>query len=204
MSPTPRANGTWAGDGTEAKPYLIADAADLTKLATVVNGGTNYSGKFFKLTANIDLSGQSWVPIGNGRAFNGTFDGGGHEVTLNITASIADAGLFGYVDQDGVVQNVGVSGTVSGTDNAGGIAAINHGTVQSCYNTANISCSFDDSNLSTGTGGIVGWNYPGELIGGLNRKSTIKNCYNTGSVSGNYRVGGITGDNGTVESCYNT
>src|SRR5574344_325461 len=55
----------WGGSGTEADPYTISSAGGLKKLSDNVIGGTNYSGKYFKLTSNIDLSGYSnWQPIG--------------------------------------------------------------------------------------------------------------------------------------------
>ncbi len=46
----------FSGSGTETDPYEISTAADLQQLATDVNGGNTYSGSYFKVTANIDLS----------------------------------------------------------------------------------------------------------------------------------------------------
>ena len=53
----------WMGSGTSDAPYQITSAADLTQLATDVNGGESYSDKYFKQTADITLSGE-WTPIG--------------------------------------------------------------------------------------------------------------------------------------------
>ena len=43
-------------DGTEAHPYLIASAAELKAFADEVDGGDNKSGKYYALSADIDLS----------------------------------------------------------------------------------------------------------------------------------------------------
>lgn len=76
------------GDGSKTNPYEIATAKQLAKLARDVNNGNTFRGKYFKLTADIDLSGGIWMPIGkyynygnsNNRLFFGKFDGNGHVI----------------------------------------------------------------------------------------------------------------------------
>ena len=76
------------GDGSKTNPYEIAKAEQLAKLARDVNNGNTFRGKYFKLTADIDLSGSIWIPIGkyynygnvNNRLFFGKFDGNGHVI----------------------------------------------------------------------------------------------------------------------------
>lgn len=76
------------GDGSKTNPYEIARAEQLAKLARDVNNGNTFRGKYFKLTADIDLSGSIWMPIGkyynygnvNNRLFFGKFDGNGHVI----------------------------------------------------------------------------------------------------------------------------
>lgn len=76
------------GDGSKTNPYEIATAEQLAKLARDVNNGNTFRGKYFKLTADIDLSGGIWMPIGkyynygnsNNRLFFGKFDGNGHVI----------------------------------------------------------------------------------------------------------------------------
>ena len=79
------------GDGSKTNPYEIATAKQLAKLASDVNNGNTpqaFLGKYFKLTADIDLSGGIWMPIGkyynygnvNNRLFFGKFDGNGHVI----------------------------------------------------------------------------------------------------------------------------
>ena len=55
------------GSGTKNDPYLISNDKELAKLARDVNNGNTsqaFLGKYFKLTADIDLSGGIWMPIG--------------------------------------------------------------------------------------------------------------------------------------------
>lgn len=81
------------GSGTKNDPYLISNDKELAKLARDVNNGNTsqaFLGKYFKLTADIDLSGGIWRPIGkyynygkdngNNRLFFGKFDGNGHVI----------------------------------------------------------------------------------------------------------------------------
>lgn len=81
------------GDGSKTNPYEIATAEQLAKLARDVNNGNTpqaFLDKYFKLTADIDLSGGIWMPIGkyynygndngNNRLFFGKFDGNGHVI----------------------------------------------------------------------------------------------------------------------------
>lgn len=128
--------------------------------------------------------------------FIGTFDGNGHTVTLDITASTANVALFSKLAGGAVVKNVKVDGTVSGTEGVAGIAAqANGATISGCINCAEISAT------ERHVGGIVG-----KLRGG-----TVENCYNTGAISSSrtrpINMGGIAGyvDGGaSVENCYNT
>lgn len=148
----------------------------------------------YQLTADITVT----APYGNDiTGFTGTFDGDGHTVTLNITASTANVGLFSKLAGGAVVKNVKVDGTVSGTEGVAGIAAqANGATISGCINCAIIS--------ATGryVGGIVG-----KLRGG-----TVENCYNTGAISSSrdrkgVNLGGIAGyidSNGSVKNCYNS
>lgn len=168
--------------GTDSAPTAINDADGFKKM---VAGGS------YKLAADITVT----EPYAND--FSGTFDGDGHTVTLNITDSTANVGLFKTLSGGAVVKNVKVDGTVSGTEGVAGIAAqANGATISGCINCAIIS--------ATGryVGGIVG-----KLRGG-----TVENCYNTGAISSSrdrkgVNLGGIAGyidSNGSVKNCYNS
>ena len=129
--------------------------------------------------------------------FIGTFDGNGHTVTLDITASTANVGLFSKLAGGAVVKNVITAGSISGkVNNVGGIAGTADGNVaiENCKNTASIKGG-------KGAGGILGYSEPGSGF------VTISSCANMGSVSGTRKqVGGIAGNVvGThiIRNCYN-
>lgn len=129
--------------------------------------------------------------------FTGTFDGNGHTVTLNITASTPNVGLFSKLAGGAVVKNVITAGSISGkVNNVGGIAGTADGnvTIENCKNTASIKGG-------KGAGGILGYSEPGSGF------VTISSCANMGSVSGTRKqVGGIAGNVvGThiIRNCYN-
>lgn len=150
----------------------------------------------YQLTEDITVTAPYGNDITGFTGFTGTFDGNGHTVTLDITASTAYVGLFSKLAGGAVVKNVKVDGTVSGTEGVAGIAAqANGATISGCINCAIIS--------ATGryVGGIVG-----KLQGG-----TVENCYNTGAISSSrnrpaVNLGGIVGyidESATVKNCYN-
>ena len=81
------AGGELAGDGRADSPYQIAGAADLMAFAEMVNGGK--SGICAELTANIDLTGEDWVPIGvKGASYSGTSR---RTAAMNMSTSVCSA-----------------------------------------------------------------------------------------------------------------
>lgn len=150
----------------------------------------------YQLTEDITVTAPYGNDITGFTGFTGTFDGNGHTVTLDITASTANVGLFSKLAGGAVVKNVKVDGTVSGTEGVAGIAAqANGATISGCINCAEISAT------QRHVGGIVG------KMG----EGTVENCYNTGAISSSrtrpINMGGIAGyvDGGaSVENCYNT
>ena len=96
------------GSGTEEDPYLINDIDDLIwfrdKVNTYTSDGSNqFKGEYVKLTADIDLDGINWTPIGTNSvgdhmAFLGHFDGDGHTISnLYINADGGHLGFFARV-----------------------------------------------------------------------------------------------------------
>ena len=185
---------TWAGEGegTESAPWLINDVNDLRALSANVQSGMTYSGKYLKLTADIDCSGTDAVPIGGDKTFAGTFDGDGNTITYSIISSENDApkGLFAKIGSAGTVKNLNVAGSIVNTASyagpAGGIAAYNSGLIENCYSAVDITKGCD-----RGTGGIAASNEEG---------ATISFCAASGTLtwtgaSGYYAyIGGITGE----------
>lgn len=100
------------GTGTESDPYQIATAEQLAKLANDVNNIDDsdifqgYDGRYFVLTADIDLSGYRWIPIGiyadgiTNTRFGGCLDGQSHKIIglyVDERESGLSAGLFGSI-----------------------------------------------------------------------------------------------------------
>lgn len=170
---------------------MLAEAGAVQNIGTAEKFAEMQPGGSYKLTADITVT----APYAN--EFTGTFDGNGHTVTLNITASTANVGLFSKLAGGAVVKNVITAGSISGkVNNVGGIAGTADGnvTIENCKNTASIKGG-------KGAGGILGYSEPGSGF------VTISSCANMGSVSGTRKqVGGIAGNVvGThiIRNCYN-
>ena len=179
------------GEGTVANPYKIQNVEDLKKLAENVKNGTDYEGKYFQLTANIDLNNEpNWTPIGTeDTLFQGTFDGGGHQITNLKIGKREYGGLFGNV-WGATIQNCNVTGEVNGYNYSGGIVGYAND------NTHILNCSFQGNVEGNGQdrGGIVGSTSIGCDVSG---------CFVTGTVTGGNCVGGIAGNGvGTIKNCY--
>ena len=202
------------GKGTEKNPYEIRNVNDLKLLAEKVNSGTDYEGKYFKQTADIDLNNETnWTPIGtvtndgkDARPFKGTFDGDGYKITkLKVTGNSDNAGLFGNV-WGATIQNCNVTGEIEGNNFVGGIVG------STGKNTKILNCSFQgDVKGNECVGGIAGWGV-GKIkncyaladvtaasagAGGIAGKAygvTIENCYYGGKVSSRTDAGGIAGE----------
>ena len=179
------------GEGTAANPYKIQNVDDLKLLAENVNNGEAYANTYFKLTANIDLNNEpNWTPIGTeDTLFQGTFDGGGHQITNLKIGKREYGGLFGNV-WGATIQNCNVTGEVNGYNYSGGIVGYAND------NTHILNCSFQGNVEGNGQdrGGIVGSTSIGCDVSG---------CFVTGTVTGGNCVGGIAGNGvGTIKNCY--
>ena len=181
------------GEGTPLSPYLISSPGELAGLSYLVSSqNLEYGTKFYKQTADLDMSGKIWFPIGNeSNRFNGIYDGEGFIISgLNTGNNQNDNnGLFGDINAKAIIYNVNIKDSViSGSAYVGSIAGYTYGGGQI------INCS------SSAT--VSGKDYVGGIVGGSN--STIRNCSFTGNVSGSRYVGGICGfSNGTIRNAYN-
>lgn len=171
---------------------MLAAAGAVQDIGTAEAFAAMEPGGNYQLTANITVT----APYAKDY-FTGTFDGNGYTVTLDITASTANVGLFSKLAGGAVVKNVITAGSISGkVNNVGGIAGTADGnvTIENCKNTASIKGG-------KGAGGILGYSEPGSGF------VTISSCANMGSVSGTRKqVGGIAGNVvGThiIRNCYN-
>lgn len=173
------------GTGTQGDPWLITSRDDLIDLANRLNSDVaatnynNFNGCYFKQTADIDLTGVAWEPIGysGDTCFAGNYDGDGHIIAnAKSTGKVdpdgyATAGIFGWV-LFGSVQNLHVKAAdfvATGENNysfVGGITGV-------CYGASIQNCLVTDSKLES-------------------RQENNNNC--AGSIAG-YSAGG------TFENC---
>ena len=222
------------GTGTQEAPWLITSQGDLIALAEFLNSGKaeefdagnndigNCHGYYFKQTADIDLTGVLWEPIGYSGSyyFAGNYDGDGHTIS-NATSTgkkddngHATAGIFGWV-AFGSVENLYVKNAnfvATGQNEysyVGGIAGV-------CYGSSIKNCSVVNSSLEskryndinrTGNcaGSIVGYS-----TGGTFEKCAVENnqvktvAYGggfVGEVDDRYGVGNSKFTNSYVANC---
>ena len=168
------------GSGTSEDPYLIATAAQLAYMAHVANTTDEYTyadaRKYFKLTADINLKGHEWTPIGTvNKRFAGSFDGDGH-VIVNLNVKDAwHAGLFGWIQNGATVKNL----------------VIRNATISSVAPDSESSATQNTEAYS----GIVA----AYCAGGC----TISNCKVDGTVTSDYCAGGIVGYSANDSAPYN-
>ena len=207
-----------AGDGTQGAPYQISSAGELANLAKMVSGGETYESTYFELTADIDLGGKEWTPIGTKDSqFAGKFSGNGKTIR-NLTVGGGDnRGLFAY--SSGEIKDVYLEKIdITTTMNAGGVCAFNSGTIEGCgvlsgtiicsnpnggqlggicmENSGTISRCFSNASVKGATSaGIV---YINRGIG------VVQDCYNTGTLEGSSSASGINTNNyGKIKTCLN-
>ena len=176
--------------------YTVTSADGLMNIAELVNGGK--SDINITLTADIDLTGKDWTPIGTDydNSYKGTFDGGGHTITgLTFTTNDEFAGLFGWLNRAGSVKNVVMEG-VQITSNQiyggkiGGVVGYGWGTIENCSVSGSVSGTVY-------VGGVVGVQIGGSITG----------CSSSATVKGTVDVGGVAGQtnsSATLTACYAT
>lgn len=208
----------------DAETYSISSASQLAGLAYLVNNATDlFEDKVVELTADIDLAGKEWVPIGDNdqtklddtgvlrpTAFHGTFDGKNHTVS-NMQIDIDDnelaskdrewvVGLFG--ESKGLIQNLHMEG----------------GSIKVQLTT---NLPYEQWNHSISTGGVCGkgktvsrctssasidvaTRYTEGYTGGILGQGYVEYCENTGKVTGTNGscIGGVLGS-GQAYRCTN-
>ena len=210
------------GSGNSASdPYLISTKAHLDTIATYVNNNSNnFSGKYFKMMNDIDMSvSGTFNPIGNSstNSFRGNFNGGGHVIS-NLTKSGAYVGLFGYISNNATISNLGIEGGSLTTSQYGGalVAYAVNSVIKECYST--LSTVRPSRNGST-YGGLIGYSSgcqinncysrttiinsndnpdaAGGLIGHITNSSSLSNSYSSPlqGFSGNGTKGLLVGKN---------
>lgn len=224
------AEAEFAGKGTAENPYRIENAANLNYLQRMVNEGITYEEEYFVQTADIDLGGKEWTPIGNPNTpFKGVYDGKGKKITnLSITKNASAIGLFGYVASNSTASkaaglaNINVEGKIEvgdiGANGVGGLCGWIYKDSDNLYPSTYVTNCVVDVDIiltATGTQPRVGGAF------GYAFCATVENVVYNGSItvnsitvpktgdkneqSGNSRIGGIVGQsNRTIyRNCVN-
>ena len=176
--------------------YTVTSADGLMNIAKLVNGGKTDIN--ITLTADIDLTGKDWTPIGTDydNSYKGTFDGGGHTITgLTFTTNDEYAGLFGWLNRAGTVKNVVMEGVQITSSqiyggSIGGVVGSGWGTIENCSVSGSVSGTVY-------VGGVVGVQIGGSITG----------CSSSATVKGTVDVGGVAGQtnsSATLTACYAT
>ena len=176
------------GSGTADDPYLISSVADMKTFRDAVNSGQNEI--CGKLTKDI-LGDTEWKDASEAigtetHNYNGCFDGNGHHIYFSMNTNNEKFGLFGYIGQSGIVQNLAVRmGSIAGE--SGAIAYSNAGTIASCS--------------------VYEWDDDKTLRGAINRAlDDVGYSPNVGvAIYGRPKAAGIVNRNessGTVKDCY--
>lgn len=145
--------------------------------------------KIINLKQDIDLTGTSFETI---PVFAGVFDGGGHTISgFRPTDQSYIVGLFRYIQKDGIVSNLTVTGRIDAINEKeciGSICGINRGTIK--------NCQFH--------GIVSGQNTVGGIAGINEDSGNITRCTANGRIMGYYSTGGIVGFNhGIITFCNN-
>lgn len=96
--------------GTKAESeFMLTTPGELRGFTQLVNAGNDFSGQTVKLRQDVDVSAETWEPIGAAKTtpFKGSFDGAGHQVTYKIDKSNGQyqyQAFFSYVE-DAQIRN---------------------------------------------------------------------------------------------------
>lgn len=174
----------------------IASLSDLKSLAAEIKAGnTALASDTYNLTADIDIAGEGWQPIGTAvNPFKGTFNGNGHTVRgFSWFYGNDGIGLFGYVGSEATIENLGISGgeliATGGKKNIGSLVGVLSGKVINCWTMAKISTEGD----------VVGG-----LVGKMEAGSSLENVYSAAIImqSGN-KAGALVGEcGGSITNAY--
>ena len=169
----------FTGDGTQGSPYLVNNATDLSKVASCAD-----SGIYFKQTADIDLTGVNFTPIGtDSKAFNANYDGDNHSVS-GLKPSSYNSGMFGYTNAANISNlNLTVELNASGDVFVGGLIGQGWSSV---INNVDVELSGTVSGGSAYVAGVIGYSFFNQITDVSVNGSVFVNQSST-------RVGSIIG-----------
>ena len=197
------ANAAPYDDSTEETPadtasYTMIDTADAIHISTtedLLSFAKNCSvdtwsaGKIFLLDNDIQLEDIDFSSI---PSFGGTFLGQGHTISgLSLSGGSNHMGLFRYIQEEGSVYQLSVSGSANAESFHSGLsllAGFNNGVIDNCHVS----------------GSINGGEKSGSIAGINGSTGVILNCSASGSICGKHLIGGIAGENlGSISGCQN-
>ncbi len=173
----------------EENELVIRTVEEFLEFGKACTSESYSQGKTVRLEADLDLTGSGFEPV---PVFCGTFDGNGHTIDgMSILQTGSGLGLFRYLSQEAVVEDLKVAGELrpgGSRTKIGGIAGTNRGTIRGC--------------CFAGTGEAL--EYLGGIAGINEETGVIEDCVNQAELTGNRRIGGIAGENaGTIQNCGN-
>ena len=180
--------------GTSSKPFEIHNSTDWDNFAAKIASGTATS-DYYKLADDFDNSVAITSPVGTEyEAFCGHFDGNGKTLVVNIDDTSAQGTApFRYIS-GATVENLTVSGSVTGGTHASGLVGFNWSgasTINNVTVNANVTNPETEGNLHIG--GVLGHNKSAEI--------TMTNVVFGGTISNNGSfAGGLVGwsDSSTI------
>lgn len=178
-----------SGSGTEEDPYVLKTEEQLRAFAKSLSDDVTYSGIYIALEEDVDVSSETWLPIGLGHYdFRGTFDGKGNKITgirigtqeapyeeesgdsQNLSKMTTYYGFFGVIGENAVIKNLGIEDSVisvkrSTSIYAGLLAGVtDRAYVDSCYAQGYVSSETTHSKANAWAGGLVSQTIKGGII----------------------------------------
>ncbi len=186
---------TEGGDGSKKNPFLISTVGDLQQMAQLPDSA-------YRLVSDIDMSKSAsyWIPI---KSFKGVLDGDGYSIyNLGIQTTASHAGLFGTLDELGVVKNLVIANPtleLTSTNQAAGIIA---GEATYDYTGKGTDINVDSvfvygakitGDVDANIGGLVGCLSLSSTIANSSFQGTITvpNAEGVGGIAGKQRTGSI-------------
>ena len=214
------------GNGSQSDPFLITNANQLKKLVDDVNKGNDYANTFFKLTTDIQVTADEWIPIGYidplyyddydekfVLSFKGDFNGDDHTISGTLKSNkFIFFGFFGYIE-DSRISNLTIEANIINEGNDDSLP-----TLPYLYWEGTIT--YTGAIVGEGTGTIVNCNVSGKVMGGNTSDGSntggivgsfsgaLQNCIVDGSVIGGTSdsesiTGGIVGElwDSSIQNC---
>lgn len=206
--------GPEGGDGSPEYPYILATAEDMSKMSDKLSAEEKM---YFRMTADIDMSGISWIPLNFSSPYANEidFDGAGHTISNFYCEYPEYPSFFGvlngychdvtFVNAKVVVKSAARTGILAGYCGTGDI----HGEAERVHIQGEL-----DHTASTkyGAGGFFGYlangavracsadvivtsklNNVGGIFGYCGKSAEVRDCWTSGVITGAQRVGGIGG-----------